>query len=167
MKSQYLFFNLVIGLMIFQITFKAYTADSTTTTATAKVVSPVTLVKTADLLFGTIIPTMTAGTVTMSPIGGRTSSNVTLSTIALGNAAAFYLTGKSGSGFSIVLPSNITLTGPGASMQLSVFKSTPSLVGSFNTSGNATVNVGATLAVGANQAAGVYSGSFSITVDYN
>lgn len=141
--------------------------SSTTNSASATVVAPVTLVKTADLLFGSVAPSsFTSGTVTVYPTGGRISSNVVLSLTNSGNPASFYLTGNPGAGFSIDLPSSIILTGPGNSMQLTTFTSSPSSIGSFNASGNATINVGGTLTVGANQAAGVYSGSFSITVDY-
>lgn len=158
---------LVFLFSIYQLSAHAATNSSTTNSASATVVAPVTLVKTADLLFGSVAPAAFAsGTVTVYPTGGRIGSNVVLSLTNSGNPASFYLTGNPGAGFSIDLPNSIILTGPGNSMQLTTFTSSPSSVGSFNASGNATINVGGTLTIGANQAAGVYSGSFSITVDY-
>lgn len=141
-------------------------SDTAISGAGATVITPITIVTTANLLFGSVEPTNVAGTVTVSPGGGRSSTNVVLSSMALGSPASFYLSGNPGFGFSIVLPSSVTLTGPGASMQLSQFTSTPSSTGSLNASGNTTINVGGTLAIGANQAAGTYSGNFSITVNY-
>lgn len=162
--------NLLVAFLffIYQLTANADTnSDSVNANASATVIAPVTLVKTADLLFGAVVAsTLYPGTVTVSPAGGRIGSNLILSSADLGNPASFYLTGNPGVGFSINLPSSIILTGPGNSMQLTTFTSSPASIGSFNASGNATINVGGTLTVGANQAAGVYSGSFSITVDY-
>ena len=161
--------NLLVAFLffIYQLTANADENASDSANAGATVVAPVTLVKTADLLFGSVAPaSFASGTVTVDPTGGRISSNVVLSSMNLGSPASFYLTGNPGAGFSINLPSSITLTGPGNSMQLTTFTSSPASIGSFNVSGNATINVGGTLTVGANQAGGVYSGSFSITVDY-
>jgi hypothetical protein len=90
-----------------------------------------------------------------------------LSATALGNPASFSITGGAGGGFSIVLPSSVTLTGPGTSIQLTSLTSNPSSVGTFGAGGTATLSVGGTLGISANQAAGIYSGSFSVTVNYN
>ena len=43
----------------------------------------------------------------------------------------------------------------------------PSGAGQLDALGNQTLTIGATLNVGANQAPGDYSGSFSVTVAYN
>ena len=41
------------------------------------------------------------------------------------------------------------------------------LQGSLNTSGNGSFGIGGTLTVNANQAIGTYSGSFTVTLNYN
>ncbi len=162
--------NLLILLLLSVYQVNVYAdkdSSSDSANASATVVAPVTLVKTADLLFGSVAPASFAtGTVTIDPNGGRMSANVVLSSMGLGNPASFYLTGDPGAGFSINLPSSITLTGPGNPMQLNAFTSSPTSIGTFSPSGTATINVGGTLTVGANQAAGIYLGSFSISVDY-
>ncbi|MFQ5775254.1 MAG: DUF4402 domain-containing protein [Kiloniellaceae bacterium] len=131
---------------------------------TATLGSVISISSTGNLDFGKVVPTGTAGTVTVTPAGVRSSVNVDL----LGgtvSAASFSVTGENGQAYAISLPSSATLTGPGANMTVDTFTDdnpTPSLPG-----GSDTFNVGATLHVGATQAAGVYSGSFAVTVNYN
>ncbi len=76
------------------------------------------------------------------------------------------MTGASGATYSITLPSSAILTSGGDTMTVDTYTddagATPTLVG-----GSDTFNVGATLHVGATQAAGTYSGTFSVTVHYN
>lgn len=130
-----------------------------------------------DLDFGNILASTTAGTVRLFPDGTRTKTG----TITLvGNSqqpARFAGLGTFNRQVSIAISSNtIQLTGPGAPMTVSNFEigSTPTAIltttpllfriGSAN--GQFNFPVGATLAVGANQAPGVYSGSFTITLNY-
>lgn len=99
---------LVFLFSIYQLSAHAAKNSSTTNSASATVVAPVTLVKTADLLFGSVAPAAFAsGTVTVYPTGGRIGSNVVLSLTNSGNPASFYLTGNPGAGFSIDLPNSI------------------------------------------------------------
>ncbi len=115
--------------------------------------------------FGTMVPTGTAGTVTVTPAGARSSVNVDLFG-GVPSAASFDVTGDAGQAYSIILPSSATLTSGGDTMIVDTFNHdagvTPTLV-----SGSDTFNVGATLHVGAAQASGTYSGTFSVTVNYN
>ena len=101
----------------------------------------------------------------MTPAGARYSVNVDL----LGGfpaAAAFDVTGEGASTYSITLPSSATLSSGANTMTVDTFNhdagATPTLSG-----GSDTFNVGATLNVGATQASGTYSGTFSVTVNYN
>ncbi len=146
------------------------TCDGFSATKPAKVTifAPISISAVGDMDFGTMSPTGTAGTVTVTPAGVRTSVNVDLfgGTPA---AASFDVTGDPGANYSITLPSSATLTSGGDTMTVGPVPPftddagvTPTLVG-----GSDTFNVGATLNVGANQAAGTYSGTFSVTVNYN
>ncbi len=112
-----------------------------------------------------MVTTGTAGTVTVTPAGARSSVDVDL----LGGipaAASFDATGASDATYSITLPSSATLTSGANTMTIDSFTddagASPTLPG-----GSDTFNVGATLNVGATQAAGTYSGTFSVTVNYN
>ena len=126
---------------------------------------------------GDIIPGTGGGTVRLFPNGTRTATG----TIVLaGNShqpARFAGLGTQNEQVSITLAANsIQLTGPGAPMTLSLFEigSTPTTILSTNASfftigsalGNFNFPVGGTLTVGANQAAGNYAGTFSITLNY-
>ena len=128
-----------------------------------RIAAPISISAGASMDFGTMTPTGTAGTVTVTPAGVRTSVNVDLfgGTPA---AASFSVTGEPGQAYFITLPSSTTLTSGGNTMTVDTFTdagATPTLVG-----GSDTFNVGATLNVGGAQAAGTYSGTFPVTVNY-
>ncbi len=130
-----------------------------------KVFAPISISATSNIDFGTMIPTGTAGTVTVTPAGARSSVDVDL----LGGtpaAASFDATGASDATYSIILPSSATLSSGANTMTVDTFTddagASPTLTG-----GSDTFNVGATLNVGATQAAGTYSGTFAVTVNYN
>ena len=82
------------------------------------------------------------------------------------SGASFDVTGDGNANYSITLPSSTTLSSGGNTMIVDTFNhdagASPTLVG-----GSDTFNVGATLHVGATQASGTYSGTFSVTVNYN
>lgn len=128
-----------------------------------------TMTTVQDLSFGAFVAG-SGGTVTISPQAARTGSGdvvlMTSGQFSQGRAASFDLSGSSNATYQITLPSDgsVTLTGSqGGSMSLSAFTSSPSGSGQLNLLGTQTLYVGATLAVSSNQAAGSYSGSFSVT----
>jgi hypothetical protein len=142
------------------------------------IVSPLSFVIDDNLEFGTIIRGTTAGTVTITPTGTRTQTGgVTLVNGAAHKPALFAGQGTFLQRVEISLgASSISLTGPGAPMRVRdfVLGSTPTAVLtttplSFRIAalnGVFSFPVGATLDVGANQAPGVYSGNWSITLNY-
>jgi hypothetical protein len=133
--------------------------------ATAEILSPIALAKNSDLVFGSITPTGTAGTVSLSAAGSRTPTNVTLASGAF-NAASFTATGTGSQTFTITPDSSATLNGtPSGTMTVDTF--TTSAGAGTLASGTQTFTLGGTLHVGANQAAGSYTGSFNVTVAYN
>jgi predicted RecA/RadA family phage recombinase len=112
------------------------------------------------------------GTVTVSTSGARTSSGgVVLLSSGAGAAAAFNIsdpdTGNLTKTYIITLPANgtVALASGSNSMAVNDFVSDPS-GSSIMVTGTQTLTVGATLSVGANQPVGNYSGSFSVTVNY-
>ena len=142
---------------------------SASTTATATVISPLMLSAVSPLNFGTVVTGGATGSVTVAPSGTRTSSGgVTLGSSAGVTPAQFSITGQAGSSYSVSLPSSITLADT-ASNTMTVDSFTHDLEGSplLGPLGTGLMNVGATLRVGATQASGVYTGTFSVTVNYN
>lgn len=150
------------------------------TEAQAVIVTPLSFFKVDDLIFGRILPSATAGTVTIAPTGVRTKTGgVTLFNGGGEQPSRFAGRGAPGQTVAISLtstPNVLTRVGGTQTMALSTFVigSTPTVVltgtSQFfvinNTSGIFNFPVGATLAVGANQVAGDYAGTFVITLNY-
>lgn len=146
-----------------------------TSNASATIISPLTLTKTTDLLFGTIIPMSASGTVEIPAATGSNAAYTTVKTIA-GNstsASAFTLRGEEGTAYTITLPADGAIqltkgTGAGAkTMNLKAFTASIPITGSSLIAAEQTLYVGATLEVEANQERGLYESEYSVTVDYN
>ncbi len=152
-------------------------AANQTGTATSVVVRPNTLVKSDDLNFGTLAAGTTGGTATVDPVTGtRTTSGGTVAVGGGTQRAVFQGTG----GLLLITVSgdnSVTLAraGGGGSMTATLTRATTTsgggitLLGSSATllpSGVQTYYVGGTLSVPANQPAGDYSGTFTLTVNY-
>lgn len=140
---------------------------------TGVVANPLTLVQTTPLHFGAIAPSGTAGTVILTPDSAAGTRSIGLpgpsllpSALAPSASGEFTVGGSGGLGFTITLPVSINLTGPGASMTVDAFTSTPSASSVIGAGGTATFRVGGTLHVGASQAAGDYSGTYAVTCAY-
>lgn len=146
----------------------ASAAATATATATAEVLSSLTLTADSALDFGLIAPN-TGGTVT---VNANSTVSQTGSLISTGTRApaGFTVTGSNGATVVLTLPSapvSLTRSGGTETMSLGGFNSNP--VGAFQlspTTGQANFNVGGTLTVGANQVAGVYNGTFNVSVEY-
>ena len=169
MKSIIKIFTLAIIALGFSTV--SFAQVSATANASGTIVTPIAITKTVDLNFGNIAVGSTAGTVVLAPAGTRTTTGgVTLpATTGTVSAAEFNVTGQAGYTFSITLPSTPTTVSSGAnSMTVNAFTSTPTPTGTL-TGGAQTVKVGATINVGANQAAGTYTSAtpFTVTVNYN
>jgi len=142
-------------------------------TATATILGPLTLTAQSALAFGALSPTGTAGTVIIDANGGaRAGSNVTLSTIIPNAPANFKVFGAFNATYAITLPADNTVTigngVPADNMKVNSFKwSKPALNSTLDATGNDVFKVGATLVVAANQPVGSYTGTYSVTVNYN
>lgn len=137
----------------------------------AKVIAPITIsnVSSTKLDFGTVSRSSVAGTVTVPPVGARTSSGgVSVLTSSLYSSAPFEVSGENNASYNLTLPDNdeVTLTREGGSEEMEVINFTTNSTLVLGASGSATFNVGATLSLDADQFSGEYSGSFSVTVAY-
>ena len=115
--------------------------------------------------FASISAPAAGGNVVLAPAGtiGPVAGFVFVGTPAAG---VFGATGSNNSPAVISFSTGDTLTGPGAAMALGTFTTNPASPTTFDNTGNLTINVGATLTVGANQVAGAYTGTYTITVVY-
>jgi len=158
----------------------ALAANNATASATAVVLVPISVVKTTDLSFGRLVAGN--GTVTLDTAGARTKTGSTaLPTGASSTAALFTVTGDTTNSFSISYTGSSTVLSDGnapddmavtfISEAVGTASPTPVSSGQAATGtlvgGNAYIYVGATLVVGASQAAGTYTGTVAVTVDYN
>jgi len=143
-------------------------AASAIAAGTATVIAPMAISKNSDLRFGTFARSTAAGTVVMNLLSVRsTTGGITLSSSATGGAASFNVTGDTTYTYAITLPAtNIPITSGGNTMTINSFVSNPSGAGTLS-AGAQVLTVGGTLNVAANQAAGSYTGNFTVVVDYN
>jgi hypothetical protein len=146
-------------------------AHAIATPAGATITAAITIVHTAHLHFGQIVAGVGAGTVVQSAAASptRTATDCTLGNTTGMTPATFSVGGEPNATYAITLPgdSDVTITGAGDPMAVTAFTSSPSGTGTLNGSGAQTLYVGATLNVGAAQVAGVYTGTFDVTVTYN
>jgi Domain of unknown function (DUF4402) len=135
--------------------------------AKARIVTPISIALVSDMNFGDVVAG--AGTVVLTPAGGR---SVTGST-NLGNplnvsAATFTVSGQGSATYAITLPGSANITSGANTMSVGTFTSNPAVgAGLLSAGGSQTLTLGATLTVAAVQATGSYSGPFSVSVNYN
>jgi hypothetical protein len=163
---------LALAAIILGFAANSFAQVTATASTSATIITPIAITKDVDMNFGNIAvsPTL-GGTVVLPTTGARTLTGGVTLPVVTGTVtpASFTVTGEGNSTYSITLPSSaITLSSGSATMTVENFVSTPSNTGALN-NGTQVVKVGATLNVGAAQAAGTYtnaSGLF-VTVNYN
>lgn len=144
-------------------------AATETATVTAEIISTISLVNQADMVFGQISSSFAPGRVELSPDGARLGSGgVGINSSVPGGPAVFDVRGNPNAVFAITLPASVVMTAPsGNTLLVDRFTSLPAGNGLTDAGGQQTLSVGATLNVGNNQVVGSYSGQMAVTVDYN
>lgn len=134
--------------------------------AGAKIVAPLQVSNVSALYFGTVAPSLTADDkVVVSPAGAKTCGAELTCLSDDHTAAKFEVTGQAEASYTIDLPSTIRIAnGNGESMTVTDFQG--SKTSGKLSSGADDFTVGGTLAVAANQAAGDYTGTFTVAVEY-
>jgi hypothetical protein len=158
-------------------------AATTAASAEAAIVTPLSLVNTADLDFGKIIQPTVAGTVVLTPAASA-SCTVTGGLIRTGTcqAAEFYGRGANNQIVRINNANSITVSNGSQNMTINAITMDPGTSLTYvsgNINGNGAVRwritdpdglfsfrVGGTLHVKKNQQIGVYTGTFSVDVQY-
>ncbi|MFP9230877.1 hypothetical protein A0E43_19225 [Pectobacterium cacticida] len=155
---------------VFLASFGVFTSGLVAAQANVGSVSgtPISIRSTVGLSFGSFVAN-TGGDITITSAGGRSKSGslVLIAQGASSSAAIFTITGLAGAWFSIMLPADgvIALSHGIDTMAVTTFQS--NLADSEQlVNGNQTLRVGARLVVGNAQAAGSYTGTFPITVNY-
>ncbi|HVP40048.1 MAG TPA: DUF4402 domain-containing protein [Candidatus Saccharimonadales bacterium] len=173
MKRFVLILLVVVGAVAALAPLAQAQMNNATTTANAGVtmITAIGIARTSHLNFGSVVAGALLGTVVQtaaaSPVRSATGGT-TLGSASAVTPATFNVTGQANNTYAITLPSSaITISDGPDNMGVDTFTSSPSGTGTLDGSGAQTLYVGATLHVGASQASGVYSGSFSVTVTYN
>jgi hypothetical protein len=141
-----------------------------TTDASGKalILIPLTLTKIDDLDFGTVIPSAASGTISIAPDGSgqSTTGGVTPVASVPGARGVFAGAGSPNQQVSMFLAPPASLSdGAGHSMTISMNLETSSVT--IDNTRAFFVGVGGTVNVGANQAEGLYSGTFTVLAQYN
>lgn len=151
----------------------ASSAQAATSAGSALVttVRPLSVVKTDDLEFGTLMAGTLPGTATINPTNDtRSTAGGTIGSAggATPMAAHFTAAGVVNAVALISLPGSITLTRGGGTetMTVSAISSNGPTLRIFPGTSTIDVAVGGTLAVAANQVPGAYSGTFQVNVLY-
>jgi hypothetical protein len=174
MKQIWKFFALATVMIAFSVSSFGQVTASATANASATIIAPITLTWVSDLNFGNVVTSAATGTVTLDAAGTRTAgagASILAAQPGTVTVANFTVGGNVGWNYAITLPGSVSIDDPGLGdpMTVDTFTSTPTTSGTIGAGGTQTLTVGATLHVGANQVAGVYTSAtpFTVTVNYN
>ena len=165
----------ILAFAVFSSSAYAQTVVSEAATATATIITPIAITKVANMNFGEISTNGTHGTVILTPAGERSAAGGASFSTAPGEitSAKFTVTGKAGYGYSVSIPTTITLkqTGGSATMDVTSITNSIGIPGTAGTltGGTQDIFVGGTLNLVGAQLAGVYTNTadLKVTVNYN
>jgi hypothetical protein len=148
--------------------------DSRSGTARATVFRPIAIAVNSNLNFGAIVrPSAGAGTVALNAATNvRTVTGtgaIGLGTPAYGRAG-FTASGEGGQAVSISVPANFAMAGPGPDITVTLTSSgagAQTLSSALGSQGTKLFNVGGSFPITSATPVGSYSGTFTVTVDYN
>jgi len=141
-------------------------AASVTANASANVITPLAIAESTGMDFGDVSVGTGGGTVVLDTTGGRSvTGDAEAVTGGTQTAGVYNVTGSGTKAYSITFPASATISSGGNNMTVDTFThdagATPALTG-----GADTFNVGATLTISPSQAPGAYSGTYTLTVNY-
>ena len=144
-------------------------AATATGNASATVLTPITIAPVTALNFGTLSGNLSGGTVTLTAAGARSQIGTVVFATGGFSAASFKVDGTGGATFAVTYPTvPLTVSNGTVTMPFTVSGQTiGTLSGTAPSVGTLTFPVGGTLTVGASQAAGTYTGTYPMTVEYN
>lgn len=148
----------------------ALAADTKTFTATARIVSPLTLTKNADLNFGTItkLPALTSSTVVVGRAGGGTTACGANLTCTAPSPANFSVTGSVGQELTVTTSALAVLTSGTNTVNFAI--DAPALVNLAPAGvggGTVSFDIGGMITVDSTTADGTYTGTVDVTVEYS
>jgi hypothetical protein len=162
----------VLGLLTSAPAFAAGPTASVNTGADATVVAPIAITNvvndvTTKLSFGQIAANSTAGHVLISAAGVLSSPDVPtlIAPGSTGSVPTFTVSGSPGLAYTGTVAPTVTLSGPGTDMIATLTK--VGGLSNLDANGKDSFALSASLAVGASQTPGLYTGTFATTAAYN
>lgn len=154
---------------------QAQTSSNATVSGSMTVFQPITLTKTSDLSFGTVMrPASGNGTVTIDASSGARTVTGGAAPVASGGTpsrAAFTVTGEGGLNFTVTHPASFNMTRNGNQDPIQVMLNSTmgggQLSGSAGQQGTQTFGIGGQVLLSNGTPTGAYTGSFTVTVAYN
>lgn len=166
MKNLFLIAVIVLGFSA--VSFGQVASSVTeTSSASATIMTTLTLENVVPLNFGSISSGNAVSTVTLGFTDNRIVASGNAQLVAFGDPATtaeFAITGNKNAAFSITLPASLELA-PG--LIITTFSSNLGTTSSLDLNGDQTLKVGGTLSVGADQAAGSFSANYDVSINYN
>jgi hypothetical protein len=157
---------LAVILIVFSANAAAQTASATIDVEIES--RTLTLANTGGLNFGKIVPYGSGGAIYVNPIDGVPSANNAFISDATDiRVSTWVVSGIPGAPYAVTLPTSVAISNGPNTMNVRTFGRSGQTLLFLDAAGNGSFNVGAALHVGANQAAGIYTGTFNVTVSYN
>jgi hypothetical protein len=143
--------------------------ESATASASAYIIVPISIEKTADMNFGNIVAPTADGTVILDYANNVTSGDVSFpSIVGTRSSARFDVEGEANMNFAIAYPASIVLSNGSQNMTLNI-NSQEGTASTLSGTGEKEIVFGGALEVSAGQAQGLYTNTsdFTVTVNYN
>ncbi|MEY4473299.1 MAG: hypothetical protein RL671_1603 [Pseudomonadota bacterium] len=149
----------------------AQSTASASATGSTTIIRPITITKTADMSFGTIVKPVT-GTAGVQILNNVDELNLEVGVAALDqpvSRAKFTIEGEGGQAVSVSVPASFTMSQGAETLDVVLepdLGASVTLSNALGSSGTAALNIGGYFYVPSDTPSGVYSGSFTVTVAY-
>ncbi|WP_395945800.1 DUF4402 domain-containing protein [Brevundimonas sp.] len=166
----------VVAISVFAAPAFAQSSASTTGSGSITVIRPLTITKTADLKFGTVVrPASGSGTAVVSAAGARsvTGGVVGLASGDTPAAAAFTVAGEGGQSVSVTIPASFSMANGSDTLTVTTSNSLTGsaasqvLSNALGSAGSLAFTVGGSVPVASTTTTGAYTGSFTVSAAYN
>lgn len=148
--------------------------DGSTGLAVASVLRGISVSVGSNLIFGSVLrPLSGTGSVSLSPSGQRSFTNGVIGLATpTAETASYTISGEGGQLVSVSIPPSFVMTRSGGSETLTVTTSndvvsSPILSNTLGKGGTYTFDVGGSFPLDSGAALGAYTGTFTVTVQYN
>jgi len=176
MKTTLKIFTLTVAIFAFSNISFGQQEGTASATSSVTIIKPITITNVRDLVFGSIVSSTTSDVVVTLTAAETPSVTATGFGVNEGDplsvtgdtrtSAQFDITGDANKTFSIVHDATVTMAGPGASMTVTLSKNLNNSGNALSLVGAATLYMGGSFTIPANQTEGLYTGTFDVTVAY-